>query len=140
MLAARLRRMRFIALMVFAAALGCSRGGPPLPNTVPVSGKVVFKGGDVKWLADPPSTVEFESVDQPDLHAYGQIQDDGTFTMTTTKENSQSQGAVPGSHKVRIQPGDAEESPFAAKFQSFETSGITVKVPLEGDLVIEVTK
>lgn len=140
MLAAHLRPMRFVVLTAIAAALGCSRGGQTLPDTVPVSGKVVFKGGDVKWLADPPSIVEFESVDQPEIHAFGEVSEDGTFTMTTAKENSKSGGAMPGTHKVRITPGEPEESPFAPKFQSFETSGITVKVPLEGDLVIEVTK
>ena len=134
-----------------ARALGCLLGvcliggcggekveGPP---TIPVKGKVeITKGGTTKDLADRSAAVEFQSVEQPDVRAFGSILDDGSFTMTTQVAGKGKPGAIAGSHRVRLFADEAAERFVSPKFFKYETSGITVKVPPEGELVIKVWK
>ena len=49
-------------------------------------------------------------------------------------------GVVAGSHRVRLSADDSATRFVSSKFLSYETSGITVKVPPEGELVIKVWK
>src|SRR5262249_8325025 len=77
--------LRFFLLPVLA---GCNRG----PKMLPVSGKVIYNGRPLEFgvvMFQPPSG-------QP---AQGQIQPDGTFTLSTYRLND---GAVVGKHKVRV--------------------------------------
>src|SRR5438552_2327970 len=88
---------------VLSGASGCNRrpAGPPGPATVPVEGKVVFaRGGDVKSLYNKQGTIEFESVDQADVKAYGAIQEDGSFKLASVNASGgTSEGAVQGAHR-----------------------------------------
>ena len=126
--------------LLFAASfsVGCG-GSSALPDTVPLEGKVVFaKGGPVKVLADRQGIVELESVEQPDLHAYGAIAEDGSFSVVTAKGDAGSEGAIAGTHRVRLKLDSTAEPFVAPKFLSFEKSGITVKVPSEQPVEIKV--
>lgn len=129
-----------LALAALALAPGCDSG----PKTHPVKGKVVFEGGDVKRLAE--GTVVFRSVSQPDLFAYGEIQEDGSFTMATKQTGvKEKPGAVEGEHQVKINlpEGDPEEGVrpiIARQFLDFETSKLRVKVPSEGEITLKVTR
>lgn len=133
--------MAVVRLAVWCACAvifaGCGR--PAGPSTVPVTGKVVFvKGGTTKTLAQRQAQIEFESLDQPGIHAYGEIQEDGSFTLITAKDDAGQEGAVPGNHRVKLNLDSASIRFVAPKFQSFETSGIRVKVPSDQPIEIKV--
>jgi hypothetical protein len=85
------------AVILLANAAGCS--GNRIPKTHPVAGKVVHKGGKPVTFG----RVEFQSKTHPDLKAVGNIQTDGTFTLTTHLEGKNTQGAVEGEHTVLIE-------------------------------------
>src|SRR5687768_17404398 len=97
-----------LAAGVAAAALmgiaGCTPKTPDIGlKTVPVQGKVIFtKGGEVKTLYDRQGLVSFESVEQPGVRAIGELQEDGSFTLSTIKDGLSAPGAVEGTHRVRL--------------------------------------
>ena len=91
--------MRWICLLTaFALVAGCHRG----PTMAPVTGKVFYNGRPLEF-----GSVMFQPASgQP---AQGQIQSDGTFTLSTYKE---ADGAVVGRHKVRITCYETEKPGF----------------------------
>jgi len=104
-----------------------------------VQGKVIFtKGGSVVSLAGRSAAIEFESIDQPEVHAYGSIQEDGSFTMATPAGEAGKLGAVAGRHRVRLALDDAAQHLVAPQFLDFQKSGITVKVPSDQPIEIKV--
>jgi hypothetical protein len=139
--------MRFCHVLAVLAALvmglvaGCgttqsSEDGPP---TEPVRGKIVFtKGGDVKSLYDKQARVEFQSIDQPGVRAVGAVEEDGSFTVATITPEGGSPGAVSGSHRVALELEDNAQGLVAPKFLDAQKSGIVVKVPSDGEIVVEV--
>ena len=134
--------MTALALLLGAGCL-CGCGGDKVegPPTVPVQGKIEFtKGGKVQDLANNSIVVEFQSVEQPDVKAFGEILEDGSFTMLTQMNEKGKQGVVPGSHRVRLNADESASRFVSPRFLKHETSGITVKVPPEGELVIKVWK
>ena len=68
-------RVEFVlAMSVVAGAAGCSGKPQNTLPTVPVAGKVVFvHNGDAKNLYNRQGSIEFESIDQPGVKAYGAI-------------------------------------------------------------------
>ena len=133
---------RAIAIVLgVGLAAGCGGEKVAGPTTIPVKGKVEFtKGGKVQDLANNSILIEFQSVEQPDVKAFGEVLEDGTFTMSTQVEGKGKPGVVAGSHKVRLNADESAVRFVAPKFLKHETSGITVKVPTEGELVIKVFK
>jgi len=126
-----------VALMALSPVwlAGC---GPRAPKTYPVTGKVVLKGGGkLKGLA-----VEFQSVTDPDVRALGDINPDtGAFKMVSVLLNRGKEGVVEGEHRVRVfNPLNEKSKAVHPKFQRFETSEITVTVPTDKELVIEVLR
>ena len=137
-----LRRVLLLgASIIFGVSGGC--GSKPQsgagPATEPVRGKVVFtKGGDVKSLYDKQARIEFESIDQPGVHAIGALEEDGSFTVATITPEGGSPGAVPGSHRVKLDLEDNAQALVAPRFLDAQKSGITIKVPSDTDIVVEV--
>lgn len=130
------RDVALLALGLLIILVGCKPKGFP---TVPAQGKVVFtKGGTVKSLHDKEGAVEFESVEQPGLRAYGTIGPDGEFTVMSLKDKAVSPGLVEGTHKVRLNLDEEAAKLVDPRFLHFDKSGITVKAPVEGELVIKV--
>ena len=123
-----------------ALLLGCAEEQAAGPETVPVQGKVEFtKGGKTQDLADQSVVVQFDSVDKPGTVAFGQILEDGSFTMGTQTEDGQGKlGVVPGAHRVRLNADERGSRLVNPKFLKYETSGLTVKAPVDGELVIKV--
>jgi hypothetical protein len=121
---------------------GCHEKAAEGPETVPVHGKIEFtKGGSTKDLADRSIVIQFESVDKPGTIAFGEILEDGAFTMgTQTEDGGGKLGVVPGTHRVRLNADPTTARVVAPKFLSYDQSGITVKAPVEGELVIKVWK
>lgn len=82
--------------LVCLVALGCDS----LPETVPVSGTVSYKDSPLTF-----GSITFlpMSGGQP---ARGTIQSDGSYTLSTYKEDD---GAVAGTHRVRIMCTTAQD-------------------------------
>lgn len=119
---------RRATLCLFAGALaGCSDGRPP---TYPVSGQVVFDDGSPVHVG----TVELKSREH-NLHARGEIDPDGHFTLTTFQRGD---GAVAGAHEcVVVQMVMAEDvanlrpssdGVVHPRYGSYATSGLVVHV------------
>lgn len=126
-------RLRILALSAsFAAwASGCGPG-EVRPETVPVQGKVTYKGAPVTV-----GTITFQSDSgQP---ATGKIGADGTYKLGTFAE---SDGAIPGHHKVIVvaNDGDPTKMPGSSpgykppkdlvpkKYNKIESSGLETTV------------
>lgn len=87
------------------ACAGCgSKQVGNLPTTFPVAGTVVDHAGQ------PLSggSIEFEAKDDPNLLAVGNLQDDGSFVLTTYLNGEAAEGAVGGEHRVTIYPAQVE--------------------------------
>jgi hypothetical protein len=112
---------------VLLAQAGCGGGGP---RTAVVRGKVTYQGKAV-----PNGTVMFVPKSGPS--ATGEIQSDGSYTLTTTRSGD---GAVPGTHQVVISAvqnqGDRlpeDRSPWPApivpsKYSSVATTDLKAEV------------
>jgi hypothetical protein len=90
--------------MILVVVPGC---GPDeeLPKTYTVTGKVVLRNG--KPLKG--GFITFTSVTSDEQRAYGDIKEDGTFTLDTVALTSRArserlEGAVEGEFKVTIRP------------------------------------
>ena len=130
------RLLFFCTLFVVPTLAGCSGNSDQLP-TGEVHGTVSYKG---KLL--PTGSVTFIP-DGPGKAAAGEIQADGTYTLTTY---SQDDGATLGSHKVMIiSEKDTSELPAESAEANMDlslipekygmspkTSGLTAEVK-EGD-------
>lgn len=91
-------RHPFLLLPLFALLTGsCGDQASPLV-TYPVRGQVFYAGGQpVK-----AGTIEFRSLAEPTLSAQGEIQPDGTFTLTTLYREKKLPGAMEGTHAVTV--------------------------------------
>jgi hypothetical protein len=130
-----------LALVSSAVIFGCGKSDKATgPKTVPVRGKIVFtKGGDVKTLFNRQGRIELESVEQPTIHAAGAIEEDGSFTVATvTAEGGSSPGAVPGSHRVRLDLDDQAQRLVAPQFLDFTKSKVTITVPSDKPIEVPV--
>jgi hypothetical protein len=120
------------AALSIAAVTGCGGERIVNPETVPVRGKVSYKGAPV-----PKGTVTFEP-DQGQA-AVGEIQPDGTYQLSTFNPGD---GAVPGHHRVRIVANTADPTKIPGsspgwtppkdlvpkKYDSVGTSGLEATV------------
>jgi hypothetical protein len=87
-----------LSLLLAGLPFGCGSGDEKTPTTLPVTGKVTYKGEPVT-----KGTITF----QPDdgRPATGEIQPDGTYKLSTFADKD---GAVPGHHKVMIVANTAD--------------------------------
>jgi hypothetical protein len=104
------RKLAQAGMLVLGTALiltgnaGCGSG---IPQTYSVKGKVLWKGG--KPVED--GRIEFQSMSDPSLRATGEIDSDGSFTLTTHKDGKTRQGAIEGQHKVIVEPDVGDDEP-----------------------------
>lgn len=132
--------------VVLAAALlgaaGCGEGGL---KTYPVRGTVVLAGGDVKQLAD--CHVELVHETDPDARPSGLIGPDGRFEVQTLYKGKTLNGAPEGSYKARIILASSDDGerpkrpgrPVHARFLDANTSGLTYKVPADGEITVNLS-
>jgi hypothetical protein len=125
---------RFASLVAFAGLLalaGCG-GGPKGPATVPVTGQLTFvRGGPAKVLADRQAIIEFESIEQPGVFAYGEIQEDGRFELASVADGVKKPGAVKGEHRFRLRLDDTARQFVAPQFVDWQQTKVTVSQPHE---------
>ena len=132
-----LPRTCFVSALSGCAALAALllAGCDGRPRRVPVAGKILIDG--------KPLTSGFVQMVPADARpAYGKIQPDGSFRMTTFDEDD---GCVPGEHKVTViayEPLGATKTRWLvpAKYQDAATTDKTVKIEKAvEDLVIELS-
>lgn len=139
----RLFHYLLLAAFLVSAPTGCGRD---TPETFPVSGTVRFTDG--KPLT--AGSVEFQTQElQPPVTAFGSIQPDGSFILTTYDAND---GAVPGKHIIAVisgttlgnngnnqeRPGVIESSELHPKYRQIKTSGIERTVKRGSENVFEI--
>jgi hypothetical protein len=96
-----------LALVLLGPSIGCgANGAGTMPNLVPVTGKVTFKGQPLTT-----GTVRFEP-DDFGRPATGKLQSDGTFVLTTLTDGD---GVVAGHHRVSIFGTDSKAKPAVPK-------------------------
>jgi hypothetical protein len=84
------------ATITLMGVAGCGSGMPP---TFPVKGRVVFKQG--KPVTD--GRIQFQSAADPQIKALGDIDNDGSFLLTTYVGAKKVQGAPEGSYNVVVE-------------------------------------
>ncbi len=125
------------ALLVSMGLPGC--GVAEAQPTFPVRGKILLE--PPRSLLELHSTqggILFQSVDQPDVQAYGAINEDGTFELMTSVNGVAKEGAIAGKHRGRLMLDDEVRHFVAPKFLDVEQSGITITVPTEGEVVVKL--
>lgn len=100
------KRVTPFAAWIVIVAVGC---GPDLPETVPVTGKVMSKG-------EPVTNAQIGFVPQsesPDARpALGTTGEDGSFTLRTyVAPGAEANGAMIGDYKVTVQKTDVPVDP-----------------------------
>jgi hypothetical protein len=140
-------RTQLVAPWVALAGLigilgGC---GPAGPKVHAVKGKVVTaKPEDLKLLVG--QAVELQSTTESETRGFGQIQADGSFTISSYRQGVSLPGAIEGTHKARlmIDLGDEEDGrrkkkwSFDRKYTHFDKSGWVVSVPTDGEAVLKL--
>src|SRR5262249_24518965 len=108
--------------LVAAACWGCGGDseGPHIGVTVPVKGKVMYKGQPLTG-----GNIRFEPEDAGRA-AHGAIKSDGTFELTTFNTGD---GAVPGVHRFAVDASArAGKAALPQKFRSPSSSHVEVEV------------
>lgn len=112
-----------LSALVWGACAGCGSAGSETAakTLIPVKGKVTYKGKPLTR-----GRIKFEP-DGFGRNAYGKIQSDGTFTLTTDKEGD---GAVAGHHRVAVTETGIKSSrdAVAKKYANVSSSGLTADV------------
>ena len=117
------------AIVLLAA--GCGKE-EELPKTYAVHGKVVKKDGQPYTVG---GAIMFRPVDNYELQAYGELFENGTFTLhtlgrTKTAKTKRLDGAVEGECKVQIEPPMGKGRPFwlnkTVRIEPNENNEITV--------------
>jgi len=120
------------AVFCLLVVAGCS--GQKI-KTVPVSGKVEIKDGDVALLTG--SYLELKHDSEEALRPGGNIDASGKFIVKTVHEGKVLQGAPEGKYKARIVLGDPSDdgvpkrkgNPIHNRYLAFETSGLSYTIP-----------
>ncbi|MCI0682550.1 MAG: hypothetical protein L0Y71_10635 [Gemmataceae bacterium] len=90
------------ALLLTLNVSGCGTGdaNANLPKTVPVTGKVVLKGG----APVTAGLVQFVPVNGSPYTIMGEIQSGGDFSLSTVVGQTKVPGAIEGDYKVTVLP------------------------------------
>ena len=112
-------KLLLLASLVFLPCWGCgSDSGQLTGTTIPVKGKVTFKG---KPLTQGEIVFEPDSAGR---EAHGPIKSDGSFELTTFKQGD---GAVPGTHRVAV-TGTSKKDAVPLKYKNPSSSKTEVEV------------
>lgn len=121
---------RWAAVALAVSVMGCDSG----QERVPVSGRVLIDG-------QPLKTGTVMVAPSNDRAAFGEIDSEGRFTLTTEKEGD---GCVVGSHRATVTATEIlnpNETRLLIPFRYSDLSASTLTVTIEGpteDLLIEL--
>jgi hypothetical protein len=128
-----MNRRQLLPLCLALSLTGCGSRGPALPDAYPAKGQVLLAGG----APVAGGRITFAPKDpHRGIEAWGEIQPDGGFTLTTYKLND---GAVPGEYVVTLSPYSyktgnlkvANAGRVPQRYAEAATSGLTVEVKPE---------
>ena len=133
-----MRHYLLFVMLVLGVAHGCSGRSQPM-----LHGKVIHRElPNLKFLED---SIELQSVSDPTLFAFGQLNDRGEFVVESLSKGKIVRGAPAGKYRVRfiIAEDDIDHkrtlgSMIDEKFLSFDSSGWSVEVPGDG-VILELT-
>jgi hypothetical protein len=124
------------------AGLGCGR---PAPKTFAVEGRVLLPGVDVRQLAG--GRVEVVLPSDRTVQAAGEIGEDGRSSLKTIHDGKPLIGAPQGEYVARIVLTDEDRGnrlrrglPVARRFSNFKTSGLSIRIPPEGDVTLPLAR
>jgi hypothetical protein len=125
-------------VLTLCSFVGCAKE----PETYPVKGKVVFKGTNKPW---PGGTLTFQQVADTGVVATGEIQKDGTFTLTThfsvRNKAKQKPGAPAGEYKVWVEEAQPQTGPDGQLVIDPIVVGKNYTVePKENDFLVEALR
>jgi len=123
-----------LVVLVFAGIVGSS--GCSKPKFYPTRGKIiVFAVGPLSQ-----GEIRFRPISRPQFVATGQIQKDGTFSMSTPGHG---EGVLEGDCQVAIVVESANgKRPIAERYSDFSTSGLnyTIAPRAENYFILDVKK
>ncbi|MCA9206124.1 MAG: hypothetical protein KDA59_23895, partial [Planctomycetales bacterium] len=96
----------FLVVTLFAVGLlpwsmvGCGKAGPEIPETYPVTGKVLKADGQPMTNA----IIDFRPEGNVVGMTSGELQSDGSFELVTMVDGEKVPGAVAGPHQVSVTP------------------------------------
>ncbi|MDY0165989.1 MAG: hypothetical protein RBS80_05555 [Thermoguttaceae bacterium] len=125
-----------LVLIALGTAGGCGGDSQDHPATYPVTGTVVWAGGQPLG----GGVIELRTTEGRPLSAIGMIQADGTFNLTTMSGNRKLTGAVAGTHRVTVIPpapdtqdvqavAEPVNLPAPVEVQSEGENTLTIKLP-----------
>jgi hypothetical protein len=129
-----------VAAIVLLPLAGCN-SAPAGPPTHPVRGRIEFvRGGTVEQLNNVQATIVFQSVEDPSLRAYGEILEDGTFSLGSTKEGVplSQPGVVAGEYRGWLAIDEEHRHLVAPEFLRAEGSNISFTAPAAEEVVVKV--
>jgi hypothetical protein len=110
---------------VLFVIVGC-QSGPAPPKTYAARGKVVYQDGKPM----PGGSLELTTTDDPLLRVFGEIGTDGSFSLTTVKDNMRVDGAPAGQYRVMVQPPMVRDPRGGLESAHKGVPAITVPQPL----------
>lgn len=126
----RVRWELWLTTLVLVCLAGCGSG---------VKDRLYKVSGTVKFADGQPVTTGTIRFDSNTYNAYGQIQPDGTFTLTTLNPDD---GAPAGTYRVsfggEVMGGAGKPPQIHAKYASGTSSGLTQEVKPEAN-TLEIT-
>jgi hypothetical protein len=119
-----IRRVVILSLLLGA---GCTSSS--MPKTYPVSGSVVYKGGQPM----KGGVINFVPLEESPVRVSGSIGEDGKFSLFTVKDKGKISGAPPGEYHVDVVP------PLSGQAKGDAPAGhiATMPIPLPGAYKIE---
>jgi hypothetical protein len=133
---------RLLITPLLLLAIGC---GSSNPLTHPVQGRVQVSGGDAALLAGHSVEVALET--DPTVRAYGEIREDGSFSLESLQAGEIQAGALEGTYLARIvlSDDDPERSrrvaaTIDARALDFKTSGLSIQVPAAGTVALSIVR
>lgn len=132
-------RMRMLsAPLLLLGALGC---GNDL-RVYPVSGRIVLADGDISRIGE--AFIILESETEPKFRGDARLQPDGRFEVQMLHHGRVLHGIPAGKYRAKIQFEDTGASraqlPVKRQVTDFATSGLSINVPAENDIVFTVTR
>jgi hypothetical protein len=124
-----------LAVLLVVASLGACDRPPPPPKTFPVRGTIAFTDGG----APSAGTIEFRSV-ADSLAALGQVQADGSFSLSTLAGAAKLDGAVEGQHRVTFVPAPAKGEMQSTALPVSLAEPIAVRSDAENNFKIKIDR
>ena len=94
------RVLGVLLVLWLSLTTGCQSGDRKMPAMHPVVGKVFYKTGQPLT----GGSVKFQSATDTSLSTAGEIQADGSFTLSTFANSARVKGAPPGEYRVTVVP------------------------------------